>query len=391
MENLFYQGTIPSRPHAICYNTAVRYFIEQGELKQADGIIGRMEAAFVRGIKEAAPDRLTYAALLNAYAQSDESASTDFALELFRRQRAQAGAGNRGARPNVICYNMAMASLAKSKNPEVRSRTFALFEEMKKIAQNGDETVKPDSVSYSTVMNVLSKSQEKDSVARAIVMLTEMESRYKAGDVSLKPNLFSFNSVLNALSKARTKAAALKAEELLARMHQMSTTHPEFADIKPDLLSFTAVIEAWAGVQAEGAPERAETILRRMEKLSLEPGARLQHPDVITYNKVLLSWARNSQPAKADALLHEIEASSHVNADGFSYKTVLLAWSRQEGGAARAEAILNLMEERFSKGDATMKPNLLCYKAVAAAWADSGATLDKQEEFAKRLTLFESN
>jgi hypothetical protein len=57
METLYYQGIITSRPHAISYNTAVRFFIDTGDLTAADAIIGRMEAAFLRGMKEAAADR----------------------------------------------------------------------------------------------------------------------------------------------------------------------------------------------------------------------------------------------------------------------------------------------------------------------------------------------
>lgn len=389
MEALFYRRIITSRPHAICYNAAVRYFVGRGELKQADKLVSRMEAAFVRGIKEAAPDRLTYAALLNAYAQSDETTSIEDALELFRRQKAQSTAGNKGAKPNNICYNMVMARLAKSSDSAVRSKVLSLFEEMKKLAKDGDNTIKPDAVSYSTVMNVIAKSPEKGSAARAIMLLTEMESRYNAGDETVKPNLFSFNSVLNALSKARTKAAAIKAEELLAKMNEMSKSYPAFVDVRPDLISFTAVIDAWAGIKVEGAAKRADATLRCMERLSAKGDGSCQDPDVVAYNKVLLSWARHSQPEKAHALLQEMEESSKVNPDGFSYKTVLLAWSRQAGGAARAEALLDLMEKKSALGKEHLKPDLLCYKAVAAAWEDAGASHDKQEEFSNRITAFQ--
>jgi pentatricopeptide repeat protein len=386
METLYYQGVISSRPHAICYNTAVRFFIDVGDLKKADALVGRMEAAFLRGMKEAAADRLTYAALLNAYAQSGDSSSHDLALELFRRQRYQATAGNRAARPHSVCYNMVMASLAKNENSKVRSQALSVLEEMKRLSREGNDEVRPDTVSYSTAINVLSKSPEKDSAAMAIMLLTEMESRYNAGDPKSKPNLFSFNSVLNALSKSRTNTAAMKAEELLAKMKQLSESDTSYSDVSPDLLSFTSVIEAWAGVKADGAPERAEAILRQMIRRGDDS---CLHPDVVTYNKVLLSWARNSNPAKAEALLREMEASDKVDPDRFSYKTVLLAWSQQEGGAANAETLLGFMEKNMLQGNANLKPDILCYKAVAAAWEDEGDSVSKQADISRRLASFQ--
>ena len=380
METLYYQGIITSRPHAISYNTAVRFFIDSGDLTSADNIIGRMEAAFLRGMKEAAADRLTYAALLNAYAQSNETSSHERALELFRRQRFQLTAGNLVAKPNTICYNMVMATLAKSENVMVRSQALLLLDEMRTLAKE-DDKVRPDAVTFSTAINVLSKNPEKDSAVRAILLLTEMEVRYKAGDEKAKPNLFTFNSVLNALSKSRTKVAAMKAEELLLNMQKLSDTDASFADVKPDLLSYTAVIDAWAGLKVEGAPERAEAILRQMIRSDDE----MLYPDVVSFNKVLLAWVRNSNPSKAAALLVEMESCDKVDPDGFSYRTVLLGWSQQNGGAAKAEAILDFLETQFLQGNKRLRPDMLSYKAVAAAWKDAGECDSKLATMSSRV------
>jgi hypothetical protein len=241
---------------------------------------------------------------------------------------------------------MVMASLAKSGNPMVRSQALSLLDEMRRVAKDDDE-LQPDAVTFSTAINILSKSPEKDSAARAILLLTEMEVRYKAGNYKAKPNLFSFNSVLNALSKSRTKSAAMKAEELLLNMQTLSDTDASFSDVKPDLLSYTAVIDAWAGLKVEGAPERAEAILRQM----IRSDDNILYPDVVCFNKVLLAWVRNSMPTKAAALLSEMESSDKVDPDGFSYRTVLLGWSQQKGGAARAEAILDFLETQFLQGN----------------------------------------
>lgn len=384
METLYFDGIISSPPHAICYNTAVRFFIDSGDLWTANAVIGRMESAFLAGIKEAAPDRLTYAALLNAYAQSSDDSSHKHATELFSRQQHQAAAGNAAAKPSTVCYNMVMASLAKSEKVTIRSQALQILDQMK-ILSREDDNVKPDTVSFSTAINILSKSPDKDASAKAIMLLTEMEARYKAGDQNAKPNLFSFNSVLNALSKTRTKAAAMKAEELLLKMRHLSEMAPAFADVRPDLLSYTSVIEAWAGADAEIAPERAESILREM----LEKGDNCIHPDVITYNKVLLAWVRHSNPGKADALLREMEKSSEVDPDGFSYKTVLLGWAKKDDGATKAEEILNFLENRCLEGNIHLKPDKLCYRAVIAAFTVTNHDVDKQKILSRKLAAFQ--
>jgi pentatricopeptide repeat protein len=384
MESLYIQGKISARPHAICYSTAVRFFIELEDLQKADDIIARMEASFLKGMREAAPDRLTYAALLNAYAQHGNS--HERAMELFRRQQYQAAAGNVAAKPHNFCYNMVMASLAKSKDANVRSRALHLLDEMRKLSLE-DDVLKPDAISFSTAINVLAKSPEKNSAARAIMLLTEMEARYKAGDNNVKPNLFSFNSVLNALSKARTIAAARKAEELLTKMTELADVDPKFSDVRPDLLSYTSVIAAWAGVKGYGTAQRAEAILREMIQMDTDA----LYPDVVTYNKVILSWVRNGNPKKAYELLLEMENSDKVDPDSFSYKTVLLGWAQYPGGVTKAESILTFLENEFNNGNTNLKPDTLCYKAVMAAWADTTDAKEKVEEIVKKLKAFESS
>ena len=384
METLYFDGSISSPPHAICYNTAVRFFIDSGDLCTANAVIGRMESAFLRGNKAAAPDRLTYAALLNAYAQSSDNTSHECAAELLSRQLCQVAAGNVAANPSTVCYNMVMASLAKSERATIRSQALSILDEMRHLSVENDD-VKPDAVSFSTAINVLSKSPDQHSAAKAIMLLTEMEARYKAGDRKAKPNLFSFNSVLNALSKSRTKVAAMKAEELLLKMRQLSERDPAFSDVRPDLLSYTSVIDAWAGVKADVAPERAESILRKM----LEGDEKRVHPDVVAYNKVLLAWVRHSNPDKADSLLRELEKSKDVTPDGFSYKTVLLGWTQQDGGVAKAEDILNFMEHQFLKGNYQLKPDKLCYKAVMAALAETNASGEKLHHLSRKLELLQ--
>jgi hypothetical protein len=100
-----------------------------------------MENAWGRGVKVAAPDRLSYAAMLNAYAQSKDPLSVDSALDLFQRQHKQVDTRNRLAAPDSTCYNMVLVSLAKSRDAKVLSKAVSLFNEMKERYNQGDMTL----------------------------------------------------------------------------------------------------------------------------------------------------------------------------------------------------------------------------------------------------------
>jgi pentatricopeptide repeat protein len=201
-----------------------------------------------------------------------------------------------------------------------------------------------------------------------------MDQKYRAGQHKVKPNLFSFNSVLNVLATSHTETAALKADQLLLRMKNLSReTGSPYSDVKPDIVSYTSVIGTWAGIKTTDAAERAEALLRMIEKESQSDSAI--HLDVVIYNKVILAWTRNSNPIRAERILREMESSNEIKPDGFSYKTFFLAWSKHDGGAKRAETILDLMERRFQSGHGGFKPDELCYKAVGAAWKSKACQL----------------
>ena len=377
MEELYNNKVIRSRPHAISFNTAIRHFVNKNELQRADELVMKMENWFLDGVREAAPDRRTYAGVLNGYAQSNDPTAGDHALNLFERQQRQVAAGNRAAKPNNICFNMVMASLSNNRDPDSVARIMMLFEDMKQQHARGNREAMPDKVSYTTVITALAKSQDQESASKAIHLLTEMDMLRRRGDKSVRPNLICFNSVLNVLSKARTKAAAIKAEELLRNMKDLSSSSTEYQDVRPDRISYTSVIDAWAGVKVEGAPQHAEDFLREMQHLARSD--KCLQPDAVTYNKVLLSWARAGDVNHVTSILREMQLSDSVSPDSFSYKTALLAWSQQANGAKHAEYLLGVME---SQPD--LHPDELCYKAVATAWRDEGCD-EKHGELCRRL------
>ena len=73
-----------------------------------------------------------------------------------------------------------------------------------------------------------------------------------------------------------------------------------------------------------------------------------------------------------------IDAHIHNNSSSFSlniaYNTLInaLAKSSDGGSASRAEEILKIMEEKYSNGDSSYKPNTRSHTSVIDAWAKSG-------------------
>jgi hypothetical protein len=391
MEDLYFDRTITTRPAAICYNNAMRYFLARGQPKLAEKLLERMEALFRRGVREVAPDMRAYAAVMNDYAKHREPDSFTRAFALFHRMKAQVAAGNAAAKPNTFVYNSLIATLVKSPEPDGGARAESLLAEMKELFASGDMDVRPDYVTYSSVINVLAWSQGEHAATRALRLLSEMEMARRSGNQGAVPNLLTFNSVLNALSKARTEEAAEKAGELLAWMVELNKSNKAYRNLKPNLNSYTSVIGAWVAARAESSAARAEAILHEIEKLADEGNVELL-PDVVAYNKVLVAYAnkRNEASAqKTEALLRRMEDLSRkhnpaAKPDFFSYKTTLLAWSQASLGAEKAQHFLDFMEQKYHAGDTDFKPDLLCYRAVLAAWKREGH-VDKENVLAKRL------
>ena len=386
MEDLFVNKKVHSPPNSICYNAAIRFYLDDGNTKAATTVLAKMEALFVRyKIKEAAPDKLTYGAVLNAVAAQDPND----AITIFQQQLSQVTNGNQAARPNTFCYCIIITAMTKAQLPGCDEKALSILEDMKRRYQDGDTDAKPDVVTYTAVISALAKSSQPDNAAKtAIRLLTEMKP---SGGSGLRPNLPCFNAVLYVLAQAKSLEAANRAEELLRRMERLSQTDSDFADVRPDVRSYTILLGMWASLKTPEAATRAADILRTAERIGEARQSLVL--DVVAYNKVILGWANVGEAEKAEQVLLQMllakgekkESEKKEKSDGgggsrgerggappilpdsFSYKTVLLAWSQAIGGASRANHWLEQMEEAYRAGRIPTGPDALCLKAVASA------------------------
>ena len=189
---------------------------------------------------------------------------------------------------------------------------------------------------------------------------------------------------------------AAKAEEYL----QVVKDKP---GVRADVVTYNSVINAHATnkrrngqSQTEGA-ERALELLEEMKSLPPTDGnaAAAVRPDAITYGSVIKCLTRAGGLAnaeQAEALLTELEAlyddqstDKSSSAEGrerlapntIIYNSVLDAYAsiRGGGGIDRAEALLDVMEERRAQGyaDGAVSPDAFTFSSLIKAWTSAAS------------------
>eukprot|EP00547_Thalassionema_nitzschioides_P008382 CAMPEP_0194222934 /NCGR_PEP_ID=MMETSP0156-20130528/34040_1 /TAXON_ID=33649 /ORGANISM="Thalassionema nitzschioides, Strain L26-B" /LENGTH=612 /DNA_ID=CAMNT_0038953907 /DNA_START=301 /DNA_END=2139 /DNA_ORIENTATION=+ len=183
--------------------------------------------------------------------------------------------------------------------------------------------------------------------ARAQELLQRIEALHNEGYYAVAPDVVSLNSVLNAWAQDESDPdATSKAFQLLLSYHETEEDdHSDASDsnsinrVKPDIISFNTMILAFA---KRGASKEARTLLERIQTSEFEV-----EPNIISYNSVLYAHAIAREPEAAERVLKDMIASSSPQLlldsdikdiwanrtltpkpDTNSFNTVLLAWAR---------------------------------------------------------------
>jgi pentatricopeptide repeat protein len=208
-------------------------------------------------------------------------------------------------------------------------------------------------------LDSLAKSNQPGAAARAQELLQRIEALHQEGYYAVAPDIVSLNSVLNAWANSDEEDAAEKALELLFGEETM---------LEPNVISFNTILLAFA---KRGAAAEAQELLHRMES-----DYHVQ-PDTISYNSLLYGYAQANQPEQAETVLKEMMQLStqnpDINPDSISFNTVLLAWSRSGSRKAcqRAEELLKHMEVLYEAGNVHVAPDVYSYTIVIQALATS--------------------
>jgi pentatricopeptide repeat protein len=300
-----------------------------------------------------------------------------------QQQQNQSGQTSR-IKPNTAIYNVLIDAWAKSGERGAAQRAEQILSLMDK---SGDPDMRPDVKSFSSVINAWALTPTIADDTSGTVFTT---SREPSGDDYL-------SDTSSRAKKATAGAAAYRAERILDAMEEMyQSGYNTFA--KPNTITYNTVISAWARSGDPNAFRHGERLLERMHALQ-DAGDDAVAPDARSYTALMKAVARSSSdPAQAAYMAEEIlqrmkDLSSATRGDEttgvdfdsnpnkhsqvkptlFTYTTAVQIVSRspEPNAPRRALALLDEMLDRHTEGDDDVRPNVLVFNAVIAAFARS--------------------
>ncbi len=225
-------------------------------------------------------------------------------------------------------------------------------------------------------------------IAKGESILKYMHDLCDAGNLDVVPNVIAYNTILSSYARISSETyhdAPMHAEVMLRKMIEMVEKEGRI-EVKPDTRSYNAVIRCWANSKENNSGVRSEWWLRRM--LS-ETGLDYAHPNVDTYNYVMLAYHNVYQPQEAENLLKELiemennKDGGYIRPNSESYSIVIRSWLtyvRNTGdcdGCSHAYMWLAaLLEREENHLDVTSSPELF-YQIIRTIEISSREIRDK--------------
>jgi pentatricopeptide repeat protein len=221
----------------------------------------------------------------------------------------------------------------------------------------------PDKGTFIMLLSAASASHNnKKPTPFALKLLDRMLKEASEQESLFSPNATGFRKVeldqemyMKFVKACARVGDAAQAEACLEHMYKEYEKSGR-EQLKPNTKIFNAVLLAWS--QSTGdlkyASERSQGILRRMRALS-EKGGVLEgdaKPDFLSCSLTLKCMSRWIADSVADDDLFKVKEFAFVGED--------------------ADAILQEMIERASKGDQQMRPNAIVYNTVLHIWSILG-------------------
>jgi pentatricopeptide repeat protein len=361
-------------PDKLSYTNVMKAHARAGDIKKTREVLKRMFQQVELGNDKAKPDVVTFNCILQAIYRNSKGKNRDagyMAEEVFKEMRDLHAAGKLDGEPDKMSYEAKINCWANSGHPEAGEHAEAVLRDLQRLSAKGSRHLQPDAISFSSVINAYAKAGND---TRAEELLKEMLAEYSRGNMKLKPTTQTINTVLASLARSKEPGAAARAEVYLREMlaHDGSSL-----DLSPDAVTFSTVITAWANSGDPMAAERAKALFREIEMQRHTPEGRHIRLDAGFYRSVLRACANAGEFAIAEALLHDIttgEQDRRVKPDKYMYHALLQAYakSEQNDAAEKAEALLRQMNSLASSNESLdVKPDTLCYLSVLECWANS--------------------
>ena len=388
------------QPNQKSYNIAIHSWAKtrcEDSAKKAERILHLMEHDYrTRKNFDCKPDNISYTSVLSAWANSKSKISTKRAEDILERMERlyfeddvkECGrqhtylSSNRKEWPDTISYNAVLNVYAKSDDPNSGHKCEALFQKMEYLYQMGNENVKPDLVSYNSLINAIATNPGTLAAAhRAGEILERMEKDYKAGDETVKPDVVTYNSVIKAYSNSQDSYAAQMAENILNRMITLHEYHGQ--NVAPDTYTYNTVIHSWANSGNPFAALKAEILLKQMTSQYTNGNDRVK-PSTVSYNSVLNALSKTNDPdapQRSEYILEEMirlfsTGDKSIQPDVFSFCTVINTWSKSKA-SDKAQKAWNLLREMESM---KIIPNVYVYTAILNACAYSSGDENQKRD-----------
>jgi len=299
-----------------------------------------------------APSTQCYDAVIDCWARSGRPDAEVRAIELLNKMETLSTKKGNVLEPTVRTYNAVLTALARAGQGE---KAQALLERMFRL------NVTPNVHCYSNVITAYANSTPPNPGA-ALDVLRRMKQHSDC-----KPNVISYSSAISAFAKV---GDPYQAKPLLDEMVDISQSENDIK-MMPNIVTINSVLEAFANAQSFESAERAEEFLYAIPTNY----ANIQ-PDVVSFSTVMLAWANLGEGARAERILEKMEESfqhsdsEKMCANVVSYTTAIKAWSKSDDidAPAHVERILNKMHDHFKHGKKHLKPNQITITTAISAY-----------------------
>jgi Pentatricopeptide repeat domain len=314
--------------------------------QRCDNLLVRMEQLEEAGVvsRDLRSSRALYNSILNALAKSGQASSRDKAEEILTMMQTSP---NPDLRPDIVSYATVMDCHTKSGSASTAERAEELLRFVEGSYRSGDAVLQPNAVFYSAILQAWAKTATLEGAKRAVWLLRRNEGLYEQGEEYAKPHAIMYNAVMDSIARSGMPEAGVRAEELLQEMMSLYEAGDE--EMKPTRRSFNAVMLGYRH-DGQGAA-KAEKLLNRMEELADK--GDFMGPDVVSYNCAIQAIVddkgakpsklqdRSSAASRAQAMLDRMEDRS-VRPDATTYSRVIEAWLKchDEKGSVMAELML---------------------------------------------------
>jgi len=343
-------------------------------------ILDKMKELYNNGNAEVRPDLVTYNAVLHVISKESGFQHTkknqcgsdigERAEGLLRRM--EDGEEGEHISPDIFSYNAVLSAYMNCLAPDAASKAQTILQRM------NEKDVQPDLLSYTICINTLAKSKAQGSAQNAEDLLRVLENAYADGCEELKPDVKCYNSVIYAWANSKEYNGIKRANQILSEMDALRKSGKR-PDLIPDAVSYTNIISALAHDSNSKNIQHTQSIIDNMFSMMNNENDQEIQLDSAVYNALIYAQSKQSGSAeKALMLLNYMldgDSKSKVRPNTITFNSVIdaLSKSKERGSSARAEEVLNKMQQLHELGHKDIRPDTFSFASVLNAFANSDA------------------